>query len=134
MDDCLGSSDANLLEPWVYVGCEELKIPESQAGQQRALPVMVTTANDAGGCAQPPADLGSSKQVNEPTLGQPEHASSCGSATADVDMMSRDSAQMLLSPDGARGSPDCLSTYCTQPGDGKLKKPKQPKQPKQRAE
>ena len=93
------------------MGWEELGITESQARQQRALPVMVTTANDAGGCARPPADLDSSKQVNEPTLGQPEHASSCGSATAYVGVMSRDSAQML-SPDGARGSPGYLSVQC----------------------
>jgi hypothetical protein len=44
----------------------------------------------------------------ESTLGQPEHASSSGSATADVDVMSRDSAQMLR-PDGVRGSPGCLT-------------------------
>ena len=48
---------------------------------------MVTTEDDAGGCARPPADLGSSEQVNESTLGQLEHASSCGSAIADADLI-----------------------------------------------
>ena len=62
-----------------------------------------------------PADLSSSEQVNKDlnksTLGQPGHASSSGSAVADVDVMGRDSAQML-SPDGARGSPVCLTVQC----------------------
>ena len=77
------------------MGSEELGFSESQARQQRALPVMVTTANDAGDGARPPADLGSSEQVNESTLGKPEHALSCGSATtAETDTIRGSSCAM----------------------------------------
>ena len=86
----------------------------SQARQQRALTAAMVSTDDAGGRLLVQDHSRSRQQraqVNESTLGQPEHASSSGSATADVDVMRRDSAQ-ILSPDGARGSPGCLTVQC----------------------